>query len=170
MRKIILITALVTCMAFVSCNQKAEENTTSTIATEVQNLELTTLKDRQKLEDDNKKVVADFYQSLFGDKDLTAIDKYIDEGYIQHNPTVADGRTAFKEAASHWFVDAPKEKIDIQHIGADGDFVYIHLKNKEQGKVTSVIDIFKLKDGKIMEHWDVMQDVPAKAANEHPMF
>ncbi|MFV5683814.1 ester cyclase [Flavobacterium sp. GB2R13] len=124
-----------------------------------------------KQEETNKKIVSTLYQSLFGDKDTSAIDKYIVEDYIQHNPMVADGRKALKDGVEKWFVGAPKEKIDIQHIAADGDLVFIHLKSKgADGKLTSVIDIFKLKNNKIVEHWDVMQAVPEKSANNHPMF
>ena len=118
----------------------------------------------------NKKLVADFYQQLFGDKDTEAINKYIGEAYIQHNPYVGDGKQALLDATKNWFKNAPKEKIDIQHIGADGDLVFIHLKSHMGSKTVSVVDIFRVKDGKITEHWDVMQEVPAKAANNHPMF
>lgn len=119
----------------------------------------------------NKKRVLDFYQKMFGDKDLTAVDEYIARDYIQHNPHVADGAEAFKKAAAGWFKDAPKTTIDVQHVAAEGDLVFLHLKNKKpDGGVTSTIDIFRLENGKIAEHWDVHQDVPPKAANAHPMF
>lgn len=125
----------------------------------------------ESLQDKNKKTVLDFYQQMFGDKDVSAVDKYMDVNYIQHNPTVADGAAAFKNAAKVWFKGAPKTKIDVQHIAADGDLVFIHLKNKNpDGSLKSTIDIFRLKDGKIMEHWDAQQDVPKDAANKHPMF
>lgn len=119
----------------------------------------------------NKKLVLAFYQKMFGDKDLSAVDEYIVSDYIQHNPTVADGAEAFKEAAKKWFAGQPKTKIDVQHIGADGDFVFIHLKNKNpDGSLKSTMDIFRIENNKIVEHWDVNQDVPANAANDHPMF
>ncbi|MBZ4191868.1 ester cyclase [Niabella beijingensis] len=119
----------------------------------------------------NKKLVLDFYQKMFGDKDLTAVDQYIAPGYIQHNPTVADGAAAFKKAAAEWFKGAPKTTIDVQHAAAEGDLVFLHLKNKKpDGRITSTVDIFRLEHGKIVEHWDVHQDVPEKAANPHPMF
>jgi predicted SnoaL-like aldol condensation-catalyzing enzyme len=118
----------------------------------------------------NKKLVADMYQELFGDKNIDAIQKYIADDYIQHNPFVADGKQALIDAAKNWFVNASKEKIDIQHIAADKDLVFIHLKSHMGAKTVSVIDIFRIKNGKIAEHWDVMQEVPEKAANKHPMF
>jgi predicted SnoaL-like aldol condensation-catalyzing enzyme len=124
-----------------------------------------------KLEEANKKLVVTFYQKLFGDKDFSAIDQYLTKDYIQHNPAVADGSEALKEGVKIWFAGAPKEKINIQHIAADGDLVFIHLKsNGADGKPISVIDIFRLKNNKIVEHWDVIQTVPDTAANAHPMF
>ena len=61
----------------------------------------------------HKKLVADLYQELFGDKNTDAINKYIGDEYIQHNPNVADGKQALLEATRNWFKNAPKEKIDI---------------------------------------------------------
>ena len=118
----------------------------------------------------NKKMVAEFYQEFFGDKDISALDRYVAPNYIQHNPALPDGREALKQGATIWFKGAPKTKVDIQHLSADGDLVYIHLKTKMGDKTNSVIDIFRIADGKIAEHWDVIQEVPAKSANAHPMF
>ena len=124
----------------------------------------------EQKEDTNKSLVTNMYQELFGDKNVEAADKYIVENYIQHNPSVADGRAALKEALKIWFKNAPKEKIDIQHIAADGDLVFIHTRSKMGSKIFSVIDIFRIEGDKVAEHWDVIQEVPAKAANDHPMF
>ena len=126
-------------------------------------------KERQQLEA-NKKLVADMYQEVFGDKNIDALDKYLVKDYIQHNPNAADGRQALKDLLKVWFKDAPKEKIDIQHIGADGDFVYLHTRRKSGDKTLSIVDIFKVQNNRITEHWDVIQAVPEKSANDHPMF
>lgn len=127
--------------------------------------------DKEKLAlEKNKKMVADLYQELFGDKSIDAINKYIADDYIQHNPYVADGKQALINACKEWFKNAPKEKIDIQHIGADGNLVFIHTRSHQGTKIISVIDIFRIENGKIVEHWDVGQAVPEKSANSHPMF
>jgi len=119
----------------------------------------------------NKKLVLDFYQQMFGDKDTSAVDKYILPSYIQHNPTVADGSQAFKLAAAEWFKGAPKSKIDVQRIAAEKDLVFLHIKNQgPDGQFISTVDIFRIENGKIAEHWDVHQEVPKEAANAHPMF
>ena len=122
-------------------------------------------------EEANKKMVAIFYQKLFGDLNLSVIDQYIVPNYIQHNPDAKDGRDALKKVLANWFKTRTKGKINIQHIGADGDFVYLHLKNKlPGGRLESNIDIFRIINNKIVEHWDVAQAVPQHAINPHPMF
>lgn len=124
-----------------------------------------------KQEEANKEMVITFYQKLFGDKDLSAIDQYIAEDYIQHNPTVKDGRKALKESAAQWFSGAKKEKVDIPHAASDGDLVFLHVRTKnQQGGLQAIVDIFRVKKNKIVEHWDVIQDAPAQSANDHPMF
>jgi predicted SnoaL-like aldol condensation-catalyzing enzyme len=124
----------------------------------------------EQKEELNKVLVTNMYQELFGDKNIDAADKYIVENYIQHNPSAADGRAALKEALKTWFKNAPKEKIDIQRIAADGDLVFIHTRSKMGDKTFSIIDIFRIEGDMVAEHWDVIQEVPAKAANDHPMF
>jgi predicted SnoaL-like aldol condensation-catalyzing enzyme len=163
-----VITSLLT-MSFTTCTNR---NSTDLLTTGNDSLtkQISLLEGTIRQEEFNKNLVADFYQQLFGDKDLSAIDKYLKNDYIQHNPAAADGALALKQVLTEWFKDAPKEKIDIHHLGADGDFVYIHLRSVRGTKVLSVIDIFRIENGKIAEHWDVIQEVPEKSANPHPMF
>ncbi|NJK98419.1 MAG: SnoaL-like domain-containing protein [Bacteroidales bacterium] len=118
----------------------------------------------------NKAMVAQFYQELFGDKNPEAIHKYIGNTYIQHNPALPDGKDALYNAVKVWFKDAPKEKVDIQRIAADGDLVFLHIRSKRGSKTVAIVDIFRIENGKIVEHWDVIQEVPEKSANNHPMF
>lgn len=119
----------------------------------------------------NKRLVLDFYQTVFGDKDLTHVDDYLLPTYIQHNQHVADGRAAFKKAAAGWFVGAKKTKIDFRHVAAEGDLVFVHVRNvTPAGKVQAVVDIFRIQDGKIAEHWDVHELAIDSAANSHPLF
>ncbi len=152
-----------------SCNSN-ENNTTSQTTIDSLNKQIQTITNSQKQLEANKKLVADLYQELFGNKDVTVIDKYIGDTYIQHNPALADGKEALRQAVTVWFKGAPKEKIDIQHLSAEGDLVYIHTKSVRGTTATSIIDIFKVENGKVVEHWDVGQEVPKKSANAHPMF
>lgn len=163
-----LLLAVASLALLTSCNQKSNDGLQAkvdSLKTELKNLQTKTNE-----EENNKKLVADFYQELFGDKNIEAVDKYLTEGYIQHNPGLPDGRAALKEGVTLWFKGAPQEKVDIQHLSADGDLVYIHTKSKMGPKTVSIIDIFRVDHGKIAEHWDVIQEVPEKSANAHPMF
>jgi len=158
-KPLILGSAVLLSLQMISCTNKTEPKPESAKVNSNSEIE------------SNKKIVLDFYQQMFGDKDLTAVDKYITPEYIQHNPNVADGSEAFKKAAEGWFKGAPKTKIDVQHIAAEGDLVFLHIKNTNpDGLLNSTIDIFRLKDGKIVENCDVHQDVPKKSENLHPMF
>jgi len=170
MSKIFLTPIVLTSLLFLfSCNANTGSANSGAEADSLKTQVKELLNEQQKAET-NKKLVADMYQQLFGDKDISAIDKYIADGYIQHNPALPDGKEALKQGASQWFKGAPKEKVDIQHLNAEGDFVYIHTKSKMGPKTFSIIDIFRIENGKIAEHWDVIQEVPEKSANPHPMF
>lgn len=156
-------------MFLASCNP-GNENKSSQATLDSLKSELSTATSKQQTEEANKKMVAEFYQQLFGDKDTSAIDKYLSPTYIQHNPSLPDGSAALKNAVTQWFAGAPKDKVDVRHLSADGDLVYIHTRSNMGGKTFSIIDIFRIENGKIAEHWDVMQEVPDKSANDHPMF
>lgn len=167
--KLTLLSLISLTLLLLSCNTKEKSTTTQTNIDSL-NKKIQTFSANQKQLEVNKKLVANLYQELFGNKDVTVIDKYIGDTYIQHNPSVADGKEALRQAVTVWFKGAPKEKIDIQHLSAEGDLVYIHTKSKQGETTTSTIDIFKVENGKVVEHWDVVQEVPKKSANAHPMF
>lgn len=149
-----------------SCTNMSHDNSDYQLLRDSLNL----LKKQTEQVEINKKIVATFYQQFFGDKNVDVIEEYLVENYIQHNPMLPDGRDTLYNSAKLWFKNAPKSEIDIHHLGADGEFVYIHTRMERVGKVYSVIDIFRIEDGKIAEHWDVIQEVPEKSANPHPMF
>lgn len=120
----------------------------------------------------NKNLVLHFYQHVFGDKQTDHLSDYLLPSYIQHNPHVADGLVAFQTAAKGWFAkDSTKTKIDVQHIAAEGNLVFLHIKKPlDNNHFQSVVDIFRIEKGRIAEHWDVHENVPEKSANPHPMF
>jgi len=157
------------CLTIISCNNN-EVNPAVQVTIDSLKMQIKSLKDSLNQNASNKKMVADFYQSLFGDKNTAAIDQYIGDTYIQHNPALPDGKDALKKAVGGWFKGQPKDTVDVRHLGADGNFVYIHTKSKMGNKTVSILDIFRVENGKITEHWDIMQEVPAKSANAHPMF
>lgn len=157
-------------VCFIACNNHNDHMNNLHVVIDSLSNQVNILSEKQKQTEANKKMVAEFYQELFGDKNINAIDKYIADNYIQHNPILPDGKDALKKGAAIWFKGAPKEKIDIQHLNADENLVYIHTRTKMGNKTVSVIDIFRIENGKIAEHWDVIQEVPEKSANPHPMF
>jgi len=126
-------------------------------------------KEKQQVES-NKKLVVDFYQEVFGDLNSEAVNKYIGDVYIQHNPKLTDGRQTLYEATKVWFKGATPSKIDVQRVIAEGDLVFIHLRTKNGGILKSTMDVFRIDNNKIKEHWDVHQEVPKETTNPHPMF
>ncbi len=95
--------------------------------------------------------------------------KYLTEDYIQHNPYVATGRQGFITGLTGWF-SAVDVKFEIIRAIAEDDHVVLHIKQTSDGKTKSLVDIFRVENGKIAEHWDVVQDVPEKMAHENGMF
>lgn len=119
----------------------------------------------------NKQLVLTAYQAVFGDLDVSAIDKYFSDTYIQHNPMAEDGKSGLKKFIEGLVAaGAPKSKLDVKRISADGDLVWVHLKMNFMGNDHAIMDIFRIENGKLAEHWDVLQEVPEKAANNNTMF
>lgn len=127
---------------------------------------------QQKLEE-NKKFVTEFYQALYGDKDSAAIDKYVADNIIQHNPIIKDGKEWLKDALRP-FLENPniqKVKVDIKQIAADGDKVWLLVRDvAPNGKVFARVNIFRIENGKIAEAWKVDEPVPDKSENTNTMF
>ncbi len=121
---------------------------------------------------DNKLIVREFYDSLINKKDFQAALKHIGKNYTQHNPTVGDGIDGLKAFFDWRNREFPESRIVIKRILAEGDFVVCHVHSlRVPGKVElAAIDIFRLEDGKICEHWDVVQEIPNDAANPNSMF
>jgi len=120
----------------------------------------------------NKKVVQGFYDSLINKKDFKAASKYIGNRYIQHNPLVADGPEGLKAFVNFLKSDYPGARSEIKRIFADGDYVIIHVHSVRipNTRGRAIFDLFKLENGKIVEHWDAIQEIPESSANPNGMF
>ncbi|EEK70378.1 hypothetical protein bcere0007_51700 [Bacillus mycoides] len=120
----------------------------------------------------NKKMVVDFYNEVFNKHNIDIIPKYVSEDYQQHNPFVADGRKAFMDFFKEDFVKNPNSFAEIKRVVVEGDTValHVHSRTNSQDKGVAIVDIFRIKDGKIVEHWDVIQEIPNEAANDNTMF
>jgi len=119
----------------------------------------------------NKKLVVDFYRVVFIEKKVAeGFAQYVVADYIQHNPLVPTGRDA---AVKLLTPRVTKESItDIKRVVAEGDLVvlHVHSRSNPQDRGRAVVDIFRVANGKIVEHWDVIQAVPAASQNNNSMF
>lgn len=121
----------------------------------------------------NKKLAIEFYELAFNQhKPTEAAKKYFGETYIQHNPQVPNGAPAFYEYFEGHFKKHPKAHVKIYRVIADGDLVALHLHSKidEKDLGEAVVDIFRFENGKIVEHFDVVQPVVAKSVNGNTLF
>ena len=120
----------------------------------------------------NKKIVLDFYDAALVKRDVNAAVSYLGDKYIQHNPLAPDGVEGVKGLIKFLKEKYPLRTSDIKRVIADGNLVvlHVHAKPVPEDRGTAIIDIFRLENGKIVEHWDVMQPVPEKAANTNTMF
>jgi len=123
--------------------------------------------------DVNKQTVSDFYKLAFNDHNpAKAVEKYVGKTYTQHNPTVADGPQAFIDFVNGFYATNPNLHVEIKRLIAEGDLVVTHvlITTSETDRGLAAMDIFRLEGGKIVEHWDVVQPVPDKPANNNGMF
>jgi predicted SnoaL-like aldol condensation-catalyzing enzyme len=121
--------------------------------------------------DTNREWFTGFVHRMYVDKDVAgAFDACVANGYVQHNPGLPDGATAARDALAVKFSD-PDFHTDVKRILVDGDFGVVHLHAWMTGeRGGSVVDLYRFENGKLAEHWDVIQPVPEQSANPHPMF
>jgi len=121
----------------------------------------------------NKQTVLAYLNMAFNEKKpAEAVEKYGGSHYIQHNPQAPDGIEAFIQFVEGFMKQFPQASYDIKRTVAEDDLVALHslLKTSPEDRGTAVVDFVRLEDGKVVEHWDVMQPIPESAANDHPMF
>lgn len=135
-------------------------------------LALVSARGPETLTERNRAIITDFARLFYTDRDVrTAFDRYVAKDYIQHNPGILDGRDAAIAALAPMFA-RPGSRYDVKRILVDGDMAMIHLHGRggPDGLGGAVADIYRLKDGKIVEHWDVLQPIKADTVNPHPYF
>ena len=120
----------------------------------------------------NKKMVVEFYERVLFKMDSEAATQYIGDKYIQHNPNVPDGVQALQAFVAKRKADGAQNFSSIKRAFADGDFVILHVHSVRAAgeRGSAIVDLFRVENGKIVEHWDVVQPVPEKAANNNTMF
>ncbi len=123
------------------------------------------------MSNDIKQLVTTAYQRIFGDLDPTAVDDHMAADFIQHNPNIADGPEGVKQLIGMLAAQGvPKQKIMFKHVALDGDTVILHSRYEMAGTEWRFIDIYRVANGKLAEHWDAMMQMPEQRANSNPLF
>jgi len=119
----------------------------------------------------NKRNVAEFYDLIINKKDFDSARKYMGPRYKQHNPLVKDYPEGLAEFVDFLKTNHPGAKSEIVRIFAEGDYVILHVDSlRPPNTHRAIVEIFRLENGKIDEHWDVIQEVPEDSANPNGMF
>jgi predicted SnoaL-like aldol condensation-catalyzing enzyme len=120
-----------------------------------------------------KQVVTKFMTQFYVDKKVReAFETWVDPSYIQHNPLAETGRDAAIKFLEPFFATHPDIHYTIARIIADGNLVAVHSHGvfAAGDRGVAIVDILRVEGCKVMEHWDVIQPVPEKAANTNSMF
>ena len=126
----------------------------------------------------NTAVVLAFLDTVFNKHEVEhAFRLYVGESYRQHNPNVADGVNGAVRALTKYTHELyPELRQEVKRTVAQGDLVAVHSRyvptsaDRDRGSGQAAVDIFRVEHGKIVEHWDVLQDIPEKSANDNSMF
>jgi predicted SnoaL-like aldol condensation-catalyzing enzyme len=120
----------------------------------------------------NKKNAIEFYRLAFEGNPRRAAELYVGEHYIQHNPVVKDGKEGFIEYFEKMHNEFQNKSVEFLRVVAEGDFVALHTHQIWPGDEHYVtMDFFRFdENGKIVEHWDSIQEVPKESANGNGMY
>ncbi len=121
----------------------------------------------------NKELVRNFYDlSLNQKRPEEAVRKYLGPVYRQHNPGAGNGAEAFVAFVREFTKDYPLLHFDFRRFIAEGDLVAVHshLIRQPGERGVAVMDIFRVDNGRVVEHWDVLQEIPETSANQNTMF
>jgi predicted SnoaL-like aldol condensation-catalyzing enzyme len=125
------------------------------------------------MSEQNKKIAIAYYEKLINDFDIeSGIALYGGKSYTQHNPLIEDGWEGVTKFVAWLRANFPDSHMEIKRAFSDGDMVILHSRwVRVPGDLgDAVVDLFRLENGKVVEHWDVIQPIPATAANDNTMF
>lgn len=123
-------------------------------------------------EQKNKQIAIDFYNAALNEKNWPKAESYIGNRYTQHSIYMADGPGSLKELVERLQREHPNNHGEIKRAWADGDMValHVHVKRNAEHRGWSVIELLRLENDKVIEHWDMFQPVPETAENDNTMF
>jgi len=125
-------------------------------------------------EERNKQIAIAFYNAALNEKNWEKTKSFIGNRYVQHNLGAIDGPEGLKAHIEFLKKDFPNNHGEIKHALADGDLVALHIHNQRSPELrgNAVVDLFRIENGKVVEHWDVVQAIPdpQKAKNSNAMF
>lgn len=165
LKKVFISSVILMPLFVTACSQNPIQNSQNTMPPNVTSA--------QNLAAQNKKIVTDFYEGVFLKHQVQEYsDRYIGNQYIQHNPHVPDGKAPFVNYFTGYFKENPQVKNVIKRAIAEDDLVVLHVHSSQnaQDRGEAIVDIFRVENGKIVEHWDVQQAVPEQSANRNTMF
>lgn len=129
---------------------------------------------QEATEERNKQIAIEFYNAALNEKNWEKTRSMIGNRYVQHNLNAIDGPEGLKAHIEFLKRDFPNNRGEIKHALADGDLVALHVHNRRSPELrgNAVVDIFRIENGKVVEHWDVVQAIPDpdKAKNKNSMF
>ena len=127
---------------------------------------------RTEQEEKNLKVVHDFYDVVINGQQYSRAGEFLDDKYIQHKPEVETGPQGVLDFVQSIYAQSPEHKARIVRSFADGDYVilHVHVMNGIEASNIAVMDIFRVENGKLMEHWDVASPVPETSKNDNGVF
>lgn len=119
----------------------------------------------------NRRVITEFVRLMYVERDpATALERCASSEYTQHNAMLPDGRDAAASFLTRLYSD-PSSTFEVQRVLVDGPLAALHVRAHPVGRpLLAVADFYRLANGLIVEHWDVIQEVPTESVNPHPMF
>lgn len=125
------------------------------------------------METANLRLVLEFYDAILNRQQWERLDEFVDPGYLQHKPDAADGPAGLREFVQGVYRQSPRHRVRIVRALVDGDFVTLHVNvlHAVEAPSLAVMDIFRIRNGRLVEHWDVAQPVPTTGLrNANGMF
>ena len=153
MQKFLTLPALAACLAISACATKPATG-------------------EETLKEANRQTVFSFYEKGLNQKDADAALHYLGSQYKQHNPGAADGPEGFRKYVAFLREKYPQSHSEITSSFVDDNYVilHVHAVRVPGTRGNAIVDIFRLKAGKIVEHWDVTQPIPERTVSGNSMF